>query len=98
VARITQMRYFLYARQLFLRANFSENAVTPTLVKPRTGPAHTAQKTPKGGVQSRALRGRWSASGREGPKALDRGEGHCRKTTPCSIAPGQGPAGAYGGG
>jgi hypothetical protein len=55
VARITQMRYFLYARQLFLRANFSENAVTPTLVKPRTGPAHTAQETPKGGVLSRGI-------------------------------------------
>jgi hypothetical protein len=55
VARITQMRYFLYARQLFLRANFSENAVTPTLVKPCTGPAQTAQETLKGSVLLRRI-------------------------------------------
>jgi hypothetical protein len=34
----------------------SQNAVTPTLVKPRTRPAQTAQETPKGSALLRGIR------------------------------------------
>ena len=55
------------------------------LVKPRTGPAQTAQETPKDGVLLREIMRKVKPSGQEGPEALDRSKGHRRRTTPPSI-------------
>src|SRR5215218_10225073 len=44
-----------------------------------------AQETPKDGVLLREIMRKVKPSGQERLEALDRGKGHRRKTTPCSI-------------
>ena len=74
------------------RERTSQNPVSPTLVKPRTRPAQTAQETPKDGVPLREIMRKVKPSGQEGLEALDRSKGHRRKPTPCSIALSEGRA------